>query len=193
MISDDIFCKWSTNQLKVQMFPDFVTTVKTFYLHTIQIPDIKMEFKITPFNQLELNELYKLLQLRIDIFAVEQNCVYNDLDGNDEVAFHLWAIEASEVVGYLRILPANTRFKEVSIGRLVVNKNHRFKGLARDLMQQAHNWINKEWKSNCIQISAQKYLKAFYQSLGYDIISDEYLEDGIPHFKMELKIADSEN
>lgn len=146
-----------------------------------------MEVKIKPFNQLELKELYHLLMLRAEIFVVEQNCVYNDLDNHDEQAYHLLAVDNDTVVGYARILPPDTRFKEASIGRLVVDKDFRFKGLARQLMTTAAEWLYNEWPVPCIQISAQKYLKGFYLSLGYQIISDEYLEDGIPHLKMELK------
>jgi len=146
-----------------------------------------MNLTIKPFNELNLTELYNCLKLRSEIFVVEQNCVYNDLDGNDEVAYHLLAEEDNEIVGYARILPANTRFSVASIGRLVVDENHRFKGLARTIMESASSYIFEQWQSPLIQISAQKYLKGFYKSLGYSIISDEYLEDGIPHLKMELK------
>ncbi len=146
-----------------------------------------MQINIAPFDQLALKELYSLLKLRAEIFVVEQNCVYNDLDSHDEQAYHLMAIDNNAVVGYARILPPNTRFKEASIGRLVVDKDFRFNGLARQLMTIAAEWLFKEWQVPCIQISAQKYLKGFYGSLGYQIISEEYLEDGIPHLKMELK------
>jgi len=146
---------------------------------------MKLSFK--HFNELSTKELYSLLQLRSDIFVVEQKCIYNDLDGLDELAYHLLNKIDDEVIGYARILPPHTRFTNASIGRLVVSKNHRFKGIARQLMNEAAQWISDEWQVDCIQISAQKYLKEFYRSLGYQIISDEYLEDGIPHLKMELK------
>ncbi|MCU4155048.1 GNAT family N-acetyltransferase [Carboxylicivirga sp. A043] len=146
-----------------------------------------MNITIKSFNELNLKELYNTLQLRAEIFVVEQNCVYNDLDGNDELAYHLFAIENKQVVGYARMLPEGTRFSHTSIGRLVVHKDFRFKGLARQIMHDAAQWIFDNWNAEVIQISAQKYLKAFYLSLGYEIISDEYLEDGIPHLKMELK------
>ncbi|MCG8581098.1 MAG: GNAT family N-acetyltransferase [Bacteroidales bacterium] len=145
-----------------------------------------MNLTIKPFNELNLKELYNSLQLRAEIFVVEQNCVYNDLDGTDELAHHLLATDNGHVVGYVRILPGGTRFKHTSIGRLVVHKDYRFKGLARQLMDESAKWIFENWKSKLIQISAQKYLKGFYESLGYVIISEEYLEDGIPHVKMEL-------
>lgn len=151
-----------------------------------------MNLKISPFNTLNTKELYNFLQLRAEIFVVEQNCVYNDLDSNDEQAYHLMAFDNDDLIGYARILPPGSRFKEASIGRLVVHKDFRFKGLARQLMTTAANWAFEQWEVKCIQISAQKYLKAFYGSLGYQIISDEYLEDGIPHLKMELQIDHSE-
>lgn len=150
-----------------------------------------MNLTIKPFNELNLKELYNSLQLRAEIFVVEQDCVYNDLDGNDELGYHLLAIDNDHVVGYARILPKGTRFAYNSIGRLVVHKEYRFKGLARDIMNEAAQWIFNNWESPIIQISAQKYLKGFYQSLGYKIISDEYLEDGIPHLKMEYKKSNS--
>lgn len=145
-----------------------------------------MQFKIISFDELLLRELYQILKLRSEIFVVEQNCVYNDLDGNDELAFHLLAVEKGKVIGYARILPAGTRFETTSIGRLVVDVKYRRKGWAREIMNKASTWAFDRWKINRIDISAQKYLKAFYLSLGYKIISDEYLEDGIPHFKMRL-------
>ncbi len=145
-----------------------------------------MQLKIVPFNELSLSELYSILQLRSEIFVVEQNCVYNDLDGNDALAYHILTIENDTIVGYARILPAGTRFKEASIGRLVVDANYRGKSYARDIMNTASEWAFRKWDIACLHISAQKYLKAFYSSLGYKIISDEYLEDGIPHFKMKL-------
>ncbi|TRX65823.1 GNAT family N-acetyltransferase [Carboxylicivirga sp. M1479] len=149
-----------------------------------------MHTKITRFSDLSLKDLYQLLQLRAEIFVVEQNCVYNDIDGLDEQAHHLIVTEDDHVIAYTRILPANTRFETASIGRLVVHKNYRFKGLAREVMQQAGEWAFKQWQSESLKISAQKYLKAFYLSLGYKIISDEYLEDGIPHYTMELPKGD---
>lgn len=149
-----------------------------------------MQFLLKSYDKLAINELYRILQLRSEIFVVEQNCVYNDLDGLDEHALHLMAIIDEEIIAYARILPPNTRFKEASIGRLVVSESHRFKGIARKTMNKAAEYLFVQTKVECINISAQKYLKAFYKSLGYTIISDEYLEDGIPHFKMELKNED---
>lgn len=149
-----------------------------------------MQSKTIPFNKLSLNELYQLLQLRAEIFVVEQNCVYNDIDGLDDKALHLMIVSNDKIIGYARILPPNTRYETASIGRLVVHKEYRFKGIARQVMQEAAKVAFEQWPVKNIKISAQKYLKAFYSGLGYQIISEEYLEDGIPHYSMELKMID---
>lgn len=145
-----------------------------------------MEISILAFEKLSTKELYQILRLRSEIFVVEQNCVYNDLDGNDEIAYHLLVVDKRQVIGYARILPEGTRFKATSIGRLVVDAHYRAKGLARNIMNTASEWAFNKWDITSIDISAQKYLDAFYSSLGYRIISNEYLEDGIPHIKMKL-------
>jgi len=149
-----------------------------------------MNIITTAYSQLTINDLYKILQLRSEIFVVEQDCVYNDLDGNDEQAFHFYIKDGANVVAYARVLPPNTRFSKASIGRLVVHKAYRFKGLARQLMNASASWAFKQWPIDTIYISAQKYLKGFYKSVGYKVISDEYLEDGIPHIKMSLSKTD---
>ncbi|MBB3697882.1 GNAT family N-acetyltransferase [Flammeovirga yaeyamensis] len=141
---------------------------------------------IKPYQELDKEELYEILQLRAEVFVVEQDCVYNDLDNNDQEAYHLIARKNGKLAGYLRILPSGTRFKYPSIGRVIVHPSNRKEGIARKIMTTANQWIFDHWESDLIQISAQKYLTKFYQSLGYVIKSDEYLEDGIPHFKMEL-------
>ncbi len=144
---------------------------------------------VKSFDELSNSELYDILKLRAEIFVVEQDCVYNDLDGNDEVAHHLMIKNPEgKVSAYARILNKGTRFKQASIGRLVVAKEDRFKGLARQVMTEAARWMKDNWHVDEIHISAQKYLKGFYGSLGYVIVTDEYLEDGIPHLGMDLKI-----
>jgi len=147
-----------------------------------------MQTSIKSFSQLSNEELYGVLQLRAEIFVVEQNCVYNDLDGNDQVAYHLMIkTDDGKIVGYARMLDKGTRFNQPSIGRLVVSKEVRFKGLARRIMTEAAQWMKSNWQVNLIHISAQKYLKAFYSSLGYQTVTDTYLEDGIPHIGMDFQ------
>jgi ElaA protein len=143
---------------------------------------MSIEFKT--FKDLNLDELYKILQLRAEIFVVEQNCIYNDLDGLDKSAVHQFIKKNNEIVAYSRLLKPGTRFSEFSIGRVIVKQSERGTGLGIELMNEAKNFILKEWKATKIKISAQKYLRRFYEDLGFEVVTDEYLEDGIPHFGM---------
>lgn len=148
-----------------------------------------MKTIIKAFNELDNNELYALMQLRAEVFVVEQNCVYNDLDGDDHLAMHLIIKdETLGIVAYARMLDKDTRFEQASIGRLVVKKEFRFKGLARRVMNEARVWMVDNWAVDTIHLSAQKYLKGFYSSLGYSAVTDTYLEDGIPHLGMDLPV-----
>ncbi len=143
-----------------------------------------MNFEFKTFKELNLDELYEILQLRAEIFVVEQNCVYNDLDGLDKTAVHQFIKKKNEIVAYSRLLKPGTRFSEYSIGRVVVKQSERGTGLGIELMNEAKNFILREWKATKIKISAQKYLQKFYEDLGFEVVTDEYLEDGIPHFGM---------
>ena len=143
---------------------------------------MKFEFKL--FDELSINELYEILQLRAEIFVVEQNCVYNDLDGLDKSAVHQFLKKDGEIVAYSRLLKPGTRFSEYSIGRVVVKQSERRTGLGIEMINAAKTFILNEWKAKKIKISAQKYLRKFYEDLGFEIVTDEYLEDGIPHFGM---------
>ncbi len=143
-----------------------------------------MTFTFKHFSELTLNELYTILQLRAEIFVVEQDCVFNDLDNLDQLATHLFIEKENEIIAYARLLKPGTRFPDYSIGRVVVKESERGTGLGKELMQQAQNFIFEEWGAVKIKISAQKYLQRFYEDLGFKIVTDEYLEDGIPHFGM---------
>lgn len=143
-----------------------------------------MNFEFKTFKELNLDELYEILRLRAEIFVVEQNCIYNDLDGLDKSAVHQFIKKNNEIVAYSRLLKPGTRFSEYSIGRVVVKQSERGAGLGIELMNEAKNFILNEWKATRIKISAQKYLRKFYEDLGFDVVTDEYLEDGIPHFGM---------
>jgi len=147
-----------------------------------------MKFEFKHFNELTLDELYDILQLRAEIFVVEQDCVYNDLDGLDKVAIHQFAIKDNEIVAYSRLLKPGTRFADYSIGRVVVKQTVRGTGLGIEMMKAAKKYIVNEWGATKIKISAQKYLQKFYEDLGFEIVTDEYLEDGIPHFGMMYKV-----
>lgn len=143
-----------------------------------------MHVTIKPFSDLTLSELYEILRLRSEIFVVEQNCVYNDLDGLDKEAFHLIITTGGLIVATARILPAGTRFPQVSIGRVVVHKGYRGRDLGRTVMKSALQFAVNKWSAPKIKISAQLYLKKFYEDLGFKTITEIYDEDGIPHIGM---------
>ncbi|MCF8362176.1 MAG: GNAT family N-acetyltransferase [Prolixibacteraceae bacterium] len=143
-----------------------------------------MMVTLKAFDELTNTELYEILQLRSEIFVVEQNCVYNDLDGLDPEAYHLYASENGVIIGYVRLSKPGARFSTASIGRVVTLETHRRKGVSTLLMKKAIGHIENEWGENVISLSAQEYLRNFYESLGFKVVSDIYLEDGIPHFEM---------
>ena len=141
---------------------------------------------IKKFHDLDKLELYKIIQLRIDVFVVEQDCPYQDLDGLDEVGTHLWLEEDNEVVSYLRINPPKTRFDEVSFGRIVTKQLARRKGLSEAIILKSLEIVKQE-DLGPIRISAQSYLEDYYSKFGFIKCSDEYLEDNIPHIEMLRK------
>lgn len=145
-----------------------------------------MEISIKKFEELSNKELYEILKLRSDIFIVEQNCAYPDIDGKDYPCLHLMIKENEELMSYVRILPKGTTFDTASIGRVVTSERHRRKGLSRLAMQTAIELIKNQWKEPEITISAQYYLREFYASLGFVIVGEIYIEDGLEHIKMIL-------
>ena len=138
---------------------------------------------IKKFHNLDKLELYKIMQLRIEVFVVEQDCPYQDLDGLDEVGTHLWLEEDNVIVSYLRINPPKTRFDEVSFGRIVTKQSARKKGLSEAIILKALEIVVKE-DLGPVRISAQSYLKKYYEKFGFSKTSEEYLEDDIPHIEM---------
>jgi ElaA protein len=145
-----------------------------------------MELFIKNFKELTLDELYDILQLRVNIFVVEQECPYPECDGYDKIATHLFFTDNSKIIAYTRILPPSSRYKEPSIGRVIVDSEQRGTGLGYKIMNESIGYIKKEYQSNNIKIQAQVYLEKFYCSLGFKKISEEYLEDDIPHIDMIL-------
>lgn len=143
-----------------------------------------MQWEIKAFDLLSLQELYTILTLRTDVFVVEQACPYPEVDGKDPNCLHLLGMDNGELVAYLRILPAGLSYDEVSIGRVVIKSSHRGKGLGRPMMEQAIHFITNEWKESQIKIGAQAHLEKFYSSLGFEAVSEVYLEDDIPHLDM---------
>ncbi|TBX71184.1 GNAT family N-acetyltransferase [Flavobacterium silvisoli] len=145
---------------------------------------MNLEWKIKRFETLSVRELYELLQLRSEVFVVEQNCVYQDIDGKDQKAIHLIGEVDGEIVCYARLFKPNDYFEQASIGRVVVKPNFRDKKLGHVLMREAIIVMKKYFDSTKITISAQLYLKKFYESHGFIQTSDMYLEDDIPHIEM---------
>ncbi len=146
---------------------------------------MSINWKIKPFEALSVVELYSLLQLRSEVFVVEQNCVYQDTDGKDGKALHLIGEYQGKIVAYSRLFKPNDYFENASIGRVVIDKNYRDKKWGHDLMQQAIAGINTHYKETKITISAQLYLQKFYESHGFVQTSEMYLEDDIPHIEMK--------
>ncbi|WP_396176256.1 GNAT family N-acetyltransferase [Flavobacterium sp.] len=146
---------------------------------------MNLEWKIKRFDALSSQELYNLLQLRSEVFVVEQNCVYQDIDGKDEKAIHLIGEDNGKIVAYARIFKPNDYFEQASIGRVVVKESYRDKKLGHLLMREAIRVIETHFEETKITISAQLYLKKFYESHGFVQTSEMYLEDDIPHIEMK--------
>ena len=136
------------------------------------------------FEELELQELYDVLQLRSEIFVVEQDCVYQDIDGKDDKALHVLGVEQKELVAYTRCFPPGFYFEEAAIGRVVVGKSARTKNYGHAILEASINAIRENFETDTIRLSAQKYLTRFYESHGFQQTGDGYLEDGIPHIAM---------
>jgi ElaA protein len=147
-----------------------------------------INWKIKKFEELSNDELYQILWLRSKVFVVEQNCVYLDNDFKDQQSFHFcgWSSDNS-LLAYLRILPPGLSYTEASIGRVLVNPDYRGKGYGLEMMRLAIIQTLESFGVDAIKIGAQCYLIKFYESLGFAICSDEFLEDGIPHIEMIYK------
>lgn len=145
---------------------------------------MELKWKIKPFEALNVNELYDLLKLRSEIFVVEQNCVYLDLDGKDKKALHLIGEYEGKIVAYSRLFDAGISFDNASIGRVIVDANYRDRKWGHDLMREAIAGIKSNFDKDKITIAAQLYLKKFYESHGFLQSSEMYLEDDIEHIDM---------
>lgn len=146
-----------------------------------------MRWLLKKFSDLSPAELYAQLQLRGRVFVVEQACAYLDPDNKDPLSWHLMGWEEEELIAYTRLLPPGLAFPEASIGRVVTAPQARGKGIGRSLMEKSIEHCYQLFGEGPIQIGAQRYLESFYQSLGFEIVGDPYLEDGIPHIHMVLR------
>lgn len=143
-----------------------------------------MNIKIKKFDDLTVSELYKILNLRNEVFVVEQDCPYLDTDGNDQVAYHVMLWDDEVLAAYARIFEPGIKYTESSIGRVVVNLAHRELKLGHLLMEHAVKAVEDLYKTGKITISAQEHLQRFYNKHGFETVSEEYMEDDIPHVEM---------
>jgi ElaA protein len=143
-----------------------------------------IENYIKEFKELTTEELYDLLQLRAEIFVVEQDCVYQDLDGKDQKALHILGYKSGKLVAYTRVFKPGDYFEEASIGRVVVKENERQYKYGYAIMKASIEAIKNQYNETAIRISAQTYLRRFYGNLEFKEVGEEYLEDGIPHIHM---------
>ena len=152
----------------------------------------RLHWRVQRFDALSTEALYRILAARVEVFVVEQNCPYPELDGLDSVGLHVSCYRnenpGAALLAYARILPPGAVFDDVAIGRVLTTEAGRGCGLARLLMRHALEAVEKEFGQVPVRISAQQYLEGFYRSLGFETISDVYLEDGIPHLEMVLKL-----
>lgn len=153
-------------------------------------PDIESRFRLEwlSFDQLTSLQVHDLLKLRQDIFVVEQESAYADIDGKDLETLHLLVFdrERDRLVAAIRLFPADGKEKSARIGRVVVHRDFRRFGLGKILMSEGINKARQLCDGCVIEVSAQSYLEKFYSGFGFSTVSEEYIEDGIPHIDMRL-------
>lgn len=156
----------------------------TFYFKEKGPLELTWTFK--KFDELTPAELYAIMQLRNEVFVVEQNCVYQDADNKDPDCYHFMGWDGPILAAYTRIIPQGIAYTEASIGRVLTSPKYRGIGAGRQLMIKSISLTFNQFNSSVIKIGAQLYLKNFYESLGFIKCSEEYLEDNIPHIEMLL-------
>lgn len=149
-------------------------------------PEISITCKA--FHDLNVEELYFAVQLRLEVFVMEQKCIYQDLDDKDQDSFHLFLYKNGVLMAYARLLPKGLSYQEyASIGRVVSRKENRREGFGFLLVEEAMKKCEELFPNTSIKISAQEYLLNFYQKFGFKAIGETYLEDGLPHCAMILE------
>lgn len=143
-----------------------------------------LDIFVKTYDALTKDDLYHMLQLRSEVFVVEQHCAYQDIDGKDAKALHVMGYKNGNLVAYTRIFKPGDYFKLSSIGRVVVKQDHRDYKYGYTIMEASIKAIEQHFNTTAIKISAQCYLKRFYNNLGFKETGEEYLEDGIPHIAM---------
>lgn len=142
-----------------------------------------MEYKIVNTQHLSTIELIDIMRERIKVFVVEQNCPYQEVDEEDENALHVMLKDQNKLVAYTRIIE---RENDISFGRVLVTEKYRKQQYGKQIVRQTIDEIKKRYKSAIIKISGQAHLQKFYESFGFECVSESYLEDGIPHVSLEL-------
>ena len=143
-----------------------------------------MAWRFAFFDELTPREVHDLFQLRVAVFVLEQNCPFQDVDGVDPHSWHLMGSSGGELQAYCRLVPAGLKYREASIGRVTTAASVRRTGAGRALMAEALARAEALWPKQPLRIGAQAYLQRFYEGFGFRRVSDEYLEDGIPHIEM---------
>jgi ElaA protein len=148
-----------------------------------------MKITTKTFEELTNKELYEILQLRSEVFVIEQDCIYQDIDGKDNRALHVLGWEDGNLVAYARCFQSGDYFEEAAIGRILVRENYRKLGYGHKITKASIDAIKSKYEADKIKISAQTYLVIFYERHGFKTIGDRYLEDGIPHIAM-LRVSE---
>lgn len=144
-----------------------------------------MDLVVKHFGELSLEELYEILQIRVAVFVMEQNCAYQEIDGKDQYSYHVFLKDNTGIKAYLRVIDKGISFDEVSIGRVLTLK--RKCGLGYRILLEGIKVAKERMNANRIKIEAQSYAKGFYEKAGFKQVSEEFLEDGIPHIQMVLE------
>lgn len=145
---------------------------------------MEIQWLLKEFKALTPYQLYAILQLRNEVFVVEQNCVFQDADDKDQNSWHLMGFDNNKLIAYTRLVPPGEIYEQPSIGRVVTSPSVRQSGIGKELMKRSVDAVYNLFGQQPLKIGAQLYLKKFYQSLGFEQVSDVYLEDGIEHIYM---------
>lgn len=145
-----------------------------------------MDFIIKHFKDLSVNEFYEIAKARFEVFVVDQKIVEEqDFDDKDKQCYHIFLYDNDKIIAYSRIVPKGVSYKEASIGRVLVLKEHRRKGIAEEMLKQCTEFIDRELNETQITLSAQNYVRNLYESVGFKAVGEVYDEAGIPHIKMK--------
>ena len=148
-----------------------------------------MYFEIKMFNELTIDEMYEIAKSRFEVFVCEQEITdEQDFDDKDKVSYHVMLKDEGRIIAYSRIVPKKVAYENISIGRVLVLKGYRRKGIAQKMMKSALEFIKNNLNENVVVLSTQEYAKEMYLSVGFKVVSDIYDEVNIPHVKMKIEL-----